>query len=132
MRQPISLSKLIFETTLGLFALFFLAYWLDDTMNINSREKIIIWFFYGVSAYLIIGAILIFSKRDFEIFEYVLTTNVIIVIVLLAGYITNLFTIFSWQFSAIFGWPAIASFGILMIMTLVETIFYFFAFRFVP
>lgn len=132
MRNPISLARLVFETALGLCALFFLAYWLDDTMNINSREKIIIWFFYGVAAYLIIGAILTFSKRDFEVFEYVLTANVIIAIFLLAGYLLNLFATLSWLSPVIFGWPAITSFFILMAMTLIELIFYFFSFRFVP
>ncbi len=132
MQQPVSLSRLIFETALGLSALFFIAFWLDDTMNINSRDKIIIWFFSGLAAYLIIGAILIFSKRDFEVFEYVLAANVIVAIALLTGYIFNLFAIFSWPFPTLFGWPAITALIILMVMTLLELIFYFFAFRFVP
>lgn len=129
---PIPLSRLIFETILGLSALFFIAFWLDDTMDINSSDKIIIWFLSGLAAYMIIGAILIFSKRDFEVFEYVLTANVIVAIALLTGYVCNLLAIFSWPFPVLFGWPAITSFIILMIMTLIQSILYFFSFKFVP
>lgn len=131
-QKSISLLKAMTQTILVSLALFFLIYYLAGNTEMDQTDRAILWLFYFLISYALIDAVLVLRSDEPNVFEFAFIIKMIMALILLAGFICHFFINFPLPFQAVLGWPAAVSFGILIIMTLIETIFYFFSFRFAP
>lgn len=103
-------------------AVFLAAYVLTGTNPVANAR---LWYFTGVIAYAIIGGVIISEANEKNIYSFIGTLilglmwiNIIAIIILIVGFVLNIFLNLPLAVQAILGWPAIVSLILFVILTL--------------
>ena len=112
------LAKTIFWTSLVVLTLSLIFY--QMTIGASSDAQVRIWYFYGLTLYILIGAVIIAKSDNANAYGTILAISMAVSAILIIGFLIHLFASFPPVLQTIFGWPAIVSVVILGFTAVIE------------